>query len=569
MDIENNINNNKYADLNFLCTKCYENLSKGFYNKALSFANEVLKLNPHEIKIRRTAAICLTYMFDFDNIFNYISPEDVNILHFIMQRKEEMNNKITIHPCYKNIYSFMKTLSYSGAYFPKVTIEYNSTNNNRYVVAKDDIKKGEIALYVPKHSLIDLNTTASTYYGNKIVLLMAQGKLRSPKHCLLSSFLLHAQLNKDVKYKYYFDILPNDFKTFPVYYNERELSLIQGTSFLKMLISKKETLLDDYNTLCNEFVSDNYKELYTYDDFVKARMIVGSRVFGVKINGKKIEVLAPFADMLNHHTKHQTTWFYNDKTQAFMIQAIDDIKKGSELYDSYGNKTNSRFLLNYGFVIEDNTQKEVEIEVDYAEHEVPLFKKKKLWMDGTFKRKFVLNDKSDSNGVVDLFSYLRFIVFDNENEVKRLYTQISKGMDFILSEDIQTYIPVFYMVKPFLIENEVMMLKELKRICECALTMYPTTLNEDYEMLRSKEGNMSVNERNCVVIRRDEKEVLVFMIEFAEECKRIIEGVKCQQELKDMLKKKEIKEQYHGYIKSIMELFDIKSDDDNNEHKNS
>jgi histone-lysine N-methyltransferase SETD3 len=485
-----------------------------------------------------------------------------------MQRKEEMNNKITIHPCYKNIYAFMRTLSYSGAYFPKVTIEYDITNNNRYVVAKDDIKKGEIALYVPKHSLIDLNTAASTYYGNKIVLLMAQGKLRSPKHCLLSSFLLHAQLNKDVKYKYYFDILPNDFKTFPVYYNERELSLINGTSFLKMLISKKETLLDDYNTLCNEFVSDNYKELYTYDAFVKARMIVGSRVFGVKINGKKIEVLAPFADMLNHHTKHQTTWFYNDKTQAFMIQAIDDIKKGSELYDSYGNKTNSRFLLNYGFVIEDNTQKEVEIEIDYAEHEVPLFKKKKLWMDGTFKRKFMLNDKSDSNGVVDLFSYLRFIVFDNENEVKRLYTQISKGMDFILSEDIQTYIPVFYMVRPFLIENEVMMLKELKRICEYALTMYPTTLNEDYEMLRSKEGNMTVNERNCVVIRRDEKEVLVFMIEFAEECKRIIEGVKCQQELKDMLKKKEIKEEYHGYIKSIMELFKGDNDDDN-EHNNN
>ena len=118
----------------------------------------------------------------------------------------------------------------------------------------------------------------------------------------------------------------------------------------------------------------------------------------------------------------------------------------------------------------------------------------------------------------------------------------------------------------FLIENEVMMLKELKRICECALAMYPTTLNEDYEMLRSKEGNMTVNERNCVVIRRDEKEVLVFMIEFAEECKRIIEGVKCQQELKDMLKKKEIKEEYHGYIKSIMEL--IKGDNDN-EHNNN
>ena len=39
-----------------------------------------------------------------------------------------------------------------------------------------------------------------------------------------------------------------------------------------------------------------------------------------------------------------------------MIQAIDDIAKGETIFDNYGDKCNSRFFMNYGFINENNEE---------------------------------------------------------------------------------------------------------------------------------------------------------------------------------------------------------------------
>lgn len=49
--------------------------------------------------------------------------------------------------------------------------------------------------------------------------------------------------------------------------------------------------------------------------------------------------------------------------------------------------------------------------------------------------------------------------------------------------------------------------------CE-ALARYPVSLNEDYEML--KREDLTFNERNCVLFRSGEKEILVFLLELGE-----------------------------------------------------
>lgn len=42
-----------------------------------------------------------------------------------------------------------------------------------------------------------------------------------------------------------------------------------------------------------------------------------------------------------------------------MIESLEDIPAGVEVFDSYGKKCNSRYLLNYAFVIEDNLENQV------------------------------------------------------------------------------------------------------------------------------------------------------------------------------------------------------------------
>ena len=79
-------------------------------------------------------------------------------------------------------------------------------------------------------------------------------------------------------------------------------------------------------------------------------MITCSRIFGITVNGVKTDGVVPYADMLNHKRPRQTTWFYSDELEGFVIEACDDIPRGSQVYDSYGRKCNSRFFLNYGFI---------------------------------------------------------------------------------------------------------------------------------------------------------------------------------------------------------------------------
>ena len=60
-------------------------------------------------------------------------------------------------------------------------------------------------------------------------------------------------------------------------------------------------------------------------------MAVSSRIFGIKVNGKKTDCLAPLADMLNHKRPRHTMWFYSDKHKAFIIQALEDIETEAQV----------------------------------------------------------------------------------------------------------------------------------------------------------------------------------------------------------------------------------------------
>jgi histone-lysine N-methyltransferase SETD3 len=87
--------------------------------------------------------------------------------------------------------------------------------------------------------------------------------------------------------------------------------------------------------------------------------MVSSRIFGITVNNVKTDGFVPYADMLNHKRPRQTTWYYSDERGGFVIEACDDIPRGSQVYDSYGRKCNSRFFLNYGFINLNNDANEV------------------------------------------------------------------------------------------------------------------------------------------------------------------------------------------------------------------
>lgn len=54
--------------------------------------------------------------------------------------------------------------------------------------------------------------------------------------------------------------------------------------------------------------------------------------------------------MMNHRIPAQVKWGYDDGRKGFVVKALEDISRGQQIHYSYGNKDNSSFLLNYGFL---------------------------------------------------------------------------------------------------------------------------------------------------------------------------------------------------------------------------
>jgi histone-lysine N-methyltransferase SETD3 len=155
-------------------------------------------------------------------------------------------------------------------------------------------------------------------------------------------------------FKPYYDILPQTLSNMPIFWDEEELSYLKGSFILNQIDERNLAIETDYYAICN--ISSSFADICTVDEFKWARMAVCSRNFGVIAHGLRTAALVPYADMLNHFRPRETKWKFEDKLNAFIVSAIQDIAPGCEVFDSYGQKCNHRFLLNYGFSVENNAE---------------------------------------------------------------------------------------------------------------------------------------------------------------------------------------------------------------------
>ena len=477
-----------------------------YYTLSLKDALKTIEIDNKFNKGYYIASLCYLEMYDIENAEKYSQNKNLRLKSLIEKHKKDIIIKSRKFKTYPLFINFLKELYKFNSFFPKLEIHFY-TDDYRGVTAKNDISKNEIIMIIPKECLISLETALNTNYGKLIGEFMYK-ELNSPKHCLLSSFLLYEEKNK--KYKYYFDLLPKDYSNFPIFYKKNELEYLKGSPFLEQITEKKEDMKSDYNKLCEHIPSFSQ---FSFAKFCKARVLISSRIFGISICRKKTDVLVPFADLLNHKRPKQTQWYYDDNLDSFVIQAIEDIKEGNEIFDSYGKKTNARFLLNYGFCLDDNDTSEYLLTVNFNE-KYPFFDaKKKIFKnyydnDNKINRNFCLNNNLYESQIVELLSFLRFILYDGD--IEKLYDEININKN-------DTELNVFY-IPPINKDLEIKVLKHLHSLCKKSLGKYPTTFEQDQNTFNNKNGNISFNLRNCLLLLMNEKTVLAYYIYFCEYC---------------------------------------------------
>jgi histone-lysine N-methyltransferase SETD3 len=170
-----------------------------------------------------------------------------------------------------------------------------------------------------------------------------------------------------------------------------------------------------------------FNTTFRFEDYLWARAVLSSRVFGWKLAGfESEEFLIPFGDMLNHRSPKQVEWRYSTDAEGVEYIARENISAGDEIFISYGAKDNARYLLHYGFTVEAPASRVVRLHVPLSE-DLPLVEEKRTFLRKALMLKdpeaepdptFDLKD-SWSLDADDVLAYLRLLNADDGNDLER------------------------------------------------------------------------------------------------------------------------------------------------------
>ncbi|KAL7488582.1 hypothetical protein ACHAW6_014167 [Cyclotella cf. meneghiniana] len=235
---------------------------------------------------------------------------------------------------------------------PKVIDD--GSDEMRGVHALATLPPSAVIVSIPLRCLITVEMGQTTPIGRKI--LASDLELDAPKHIFLMIYLLWDKWTNGEKsfFAPYYAVLPKRLRNMPIFWDEEELRYLQGSHLLSQISDRIAAITRDYHSVCS--AAPEFASISTLEEFTWARTIVCSRNFGLMINGRRTSALVPHADMLNHHRPRETKWTFCEESQCFTITTLKEIGAGEQVYDSYGQKCNHRFLLNYGFCVEKNVE---------------------------------------------------------------------------------------------------------------------------------------------------------------------------------------------------------------------
>jgi hypothetical protein len=355
-------------------------------------------------------------------------------------------------------------------------------------------------------------------------------------------------------FKEFVDVLPTSFGT-PIFFAEDEKSELKGTSMeiwaddqmmrtqfekhvlpvIREATSRKE---DDDNERNFAF---RWKEAdCDYELFRRAAALVASRGFtDSEGNGP---YLVPAADLLNHSSKRKATSLQK-VGDSFVMIAARDIERGEEVFNDYGNLSNSQLLQTYGFADVENEEFEsvnISVELVLRETEAHLRKQSangdakneedEQASKGKGKGKGKVKDDTE-NGEEDSMAILG--IWEDKERVLRSIEMIpgtgfyTLNKDDMLPDNLLTAIQVLLM-RPdefqefssaprqlgqgFIDEDDEDYMLEiyqiLLQIIVAKLKEYPTSLKETAGMVKEKEDRKSDNVRNALVLRFSEQKLL-------------------------------------------------------------
>lgn len=226
--------------------------------------------------------------------------------------------------------------------------------DSRGIYSTKDIKKDDIIIRIPSKYIIEF----SKIDNNKLSSMLYN------KNSYVATYLLLKAQKDTTFWKTYLESMPKTLNEYIYFYSKTKLALLKHTTMMSNGVynfkNHMKNIVTDSKIIYKWLLQknllpekcNNYKTFFPM--FLYFRILVCSRIFGYSKKNKDEIGMVPYADLFNHSENPNTHWYFDDKLDSFIVKSTCDIKKNSEIYDSYGAKTNNELMMYYGFTIKNN-----------------------------------------------------------------------------------------------------------------------------------------------------------------------------------------------------------------------
>jgi len=291
-----------------------------------------------------------------------------------------------------------------------------------------------------------------------------------------------------------------------LYFTESEMKLLDGTTIQTSGVARRQRAQQTFEALQKELKGKCCE--FTYNDWRWALSIVTSRQVDLLDEKQQpFSTVVPYFDFFNHADSKEEKWSFGYKAENkfFHAETIKSVRKGFQVFQFYGPFSNAWLLMDYGFMIEDNSFSSVVVEPKYLginpDDDLFEFKKKliKEYINKPDKLLIMKNSVSQ-----ELLSAAQIIIGTEEDfKDGKLVKNYGAMTDFLMAQFFQA-------------------------VLGHKLQQYPNTLKEDEDMMKTSiYTGMSARARMAIALRVEEKRLLQFLIEvFAKKEQKYVQMAK-------------------------------------------
>ncbi|XP_039133052.1 actin-histidine N-methyltransferase [Dioscorea cayenensis subsp. rotundata] len=370
-----------------------------------------------------------------------------------------------------------------------------------YIAASEDLQAGDVAFSVPNSLVVTLERVL----GNETVAELLTTNKLSELACLALYLMYEKKQGKESFWYPFIRELDRQrgrgqlAVESPLLWSETELAYLDGSPTRDEVREREEGIRREYDELDTVwFMAGSLFKQYPYDIptvafpfeiFKQAFVAVQSCVVHLqKVSLARRFALVPLGPPL---------LAYKSNCKA-MLTAVDDAvqlvvdrpyKAGESIVVWCGPQPNSRLLINYGFVDEDNPHDRISIEIS-LNTEDPQYQEKRLVAQRNGKlavQVFNVYVGREKEAVLDMLPFLRLGYVSDHAEMQSVIS--SQGPICPVSPCMERAV-----------------LDQLLGYFEARLAGYPTTLCEDEAMLA--DGNLDPKKHVALRLLRSEKKML-------------------------------------------------------------